>query len=57
MERGQLIYAAMTDDQPVPMSQIAWLLALLALCVILLLTARRIDRCEKRQSEIGRAHV
>lgn len=42
MERGQLIYAATTDDQPAAMSQIAWLLALL--------TARHIDHCERRHS-------
>ena len=47
MERGQWIYAAMTDSQPALIWQIAWLVVLLAVCVILLLTARRIDRREK----------
>jgi ABC-type Fe3+ transport system permease subunit len=49
MERGQLIYAAITSGSG-PMSQAVWLAALLAVCVVLLLVARYVDRCEKRRS-------
>jgi ABC-type Fe3+ transport system permease subunit len=47
MERGQWIYAAMTDSQPALIGQIAWLVVLLAVCVMLLWAARHIDRREK----------
>jgi hypothetical protein len=40
----------MADDQPASMSQIAWLLALVAVPIITLLAARHIDRSEKHES-------